>query len=386
MANEGRRIARRGSVAACLHRYRIATLGGMPDSAHSNTLSPLLDMLSRKAIPWAEQGGMQRVVIARRSYSELVLPADVHVSQKKLVSSRKGVRGTRMYGNISVAKAQWTEDDQEEVRVSSLICVLAGQADFQIGDYILHCPEGTFIFVPPGLPHPRGGRSHLEGANRSAGSCDLLWFSPRGRRVQVWTCYSRGSKHTISKGHESVFPLDDRLVQYMDSMEEEADGTLADYDKMFQSALRMLLVATHRVLKSGRYLPLGSEEDGKLSRKKDYDPIVQAQDYIRAHLGAVLTIDRVSTAVHMSRAQFTRRFLAQTGCTFTEFINQCRLEQAKKFLRDTDWAVSQISEFVGFRSTAYFHTLFRRHFNASPLEFRRTNQTVESATGSPLSE
>lgn len=353
-----------------------------PDSP----LSPLVDLLCRKAIPWAEQGGMQRVVIARRSHKELVLPAEVHVSQKKLVGSRKSVRGVRMYGNTSVAKAQWEEDDQEEVRVSSLICVLAGQADFQVGDYILHCPEGTFIFVPPGLPHPRGERSHLEGENRLTGSCDLLWFAPRGRRVQCWTCYSRGAKHIIAKGHESVFPLDDRLVQYMDSMEEEADGCLDNYDKMFQSALRMLLVATHRVLKSGRYLPLGSEEDSKLSRKKDYDPIVQAQDYIKAHLGAVLTIERVSNAVHMSRAQFTRRFLAQTGSTFTEFINQCRLEQAQVFLRDTDWAVSQISQFVGFRSTAYFHTIFRRRFGLSPLEYRRNTQIAQTALKAALPE
>jgi AraC-like DNA-binding protein len=351
----------------------LATIHNMPKSPPPSSRVPLVDIVSRKAVPWAEKNGMQRLVIARASSAELVLPDGVHISPKKLVSGRKSVRGQRIYGGSSITTARWTLDDQETVRVCSLVCVVAGQADYQIGDYILHCPEGTFIFVPPGLPHPKGARSHLEGGNRAAGSCDLLWFSPRGRRIQCWMCYSRGAKHKISNGQDNVFLLDDRMVQFLDCMEEEAAALKPDYEKMLQGALVLFLVAAQRELKAGHFLQLlqqGVEEYDKPSRQQNYDPIVRAQDFIQANLAASLTIDKVAGAIHMSRAQFTRRFHAQTGYTFTEFIIQSRLEQAKIFLRDTDWSVGQICEFVGFRSTAYFHTLFRRRFDTSPIDFR----------------
>lgn len=322
---------------------------------------------------------MQRVVVARKSWREVVLPPEVRLSHKRLVSRRTGAHGPRLFGNASGAMSRWEQDDQETTRASIMVLVVAGQADFQIGNYVLHCPEGTFIFIPPGVPHPVGRRSHLEGENRECGSCDLLWFGPQGRRVQCWLCYSRGHEHSISNGLESVFPLNDRLIHFVEFMQEEAVAREAGYEELFEGSLRLFLKAILRELKTGRFLQVGaSSHADQPVVSETYDPIVRAQEYIAANLAGSLTIDKVAGMVHMSRAQFTRRFVAETGQTFNDFVITSRLEQAKVFLRETDSSVEQIANFIGFRSASYFHSLFRRRFVVSPVEYRRQNQVRET--------
>jgi AraC-like DNA-binding protein len=303
----------------------------------------------------------------------LALPPEVHVSHKKLVSRQTGAHGPRLYGNASAPTVQWRKDDQEATRVPILVCVINGHADFQIGNYVLHCPEGTFIFIPPGIPHPGGVRSHLEAENRENGSCDLLWITPHGRRIQCWMCSSRGEEHKIANGHENLIPLNDQLGNFLEFMQEEAVACQPDYEKLFGSALTLMLQALLRDVKAQRFLQLGVNAHETPTTNENYDPIERAHEYIKSHLAANLTIDKVSYVVHMSRAQFTRRFHQQTGQTFTQYVSGLRVEQASVFLRETDWSVAQISEFVGFRSVPYFHALFRRTTGHTPIEYRRTH-------------
>jgi AraC-like DNA-binding protein len=348
------------------------TLRRMPKASPTSPSSTLLlETIGRKAIPWVEQDGMQRIVVARKAWRELVLPPNVSVSHKKLVSSRTGVHGPRLYGNASGPTAQWDEDDQETKRFSLLVCVVGGQADFQIGNYILHCPEGTFLFIPPGVPHPGGGRSHLDAENRETGRCDLLWLSPQGSHLQCWMCSSHGEQHEVSKRYENVFPLNDQLIHFLNYMQEEALARHPDSEKLFEGSLRLFLLAVQREIKSGRFLHLDADVPEEAAPSVSHDPIVRAQEYIMAHLAGTLTIDKVAQAVHMSRAQFTRRFHQGTGQTFVEFVSARRVEQAQVFLRETDWSVKQISDFVGFRSVPHFHTLFRSLVGTTPREFRR---------------
>lgn len=365
---------------------RLATLCAMPKPSTKSGASPLtptvlLDALFRKAIPWADQNGMEHVVVARKAWREVVLPPEVRLSHKKLESRPTGTHGPRLAGSASATVTKWTKDDQEVRRVSMLACVVAGHTDFQIGNYVLHCPESTFIFIPAGVPHPTGWRSHLEGENRVSGSCDLLWFSPQGRHVQSWMCRSRGESHLLSRGHENIFPLNDQLVHFMNFMQEEALARHDGYERTFEGALRLFLFSMYREIKAGRFLQVGPASGDEPNDTLAYDPIDRAQEYVKSHLSANLTIDRVAYAVHMSRAQFTRRFHAQTGQTFIEYVNARRIEQAQTFLRETDWSVAAICGFVGFSSVPYFHALFRRLVGSPPLEFRRKCQLERPEDG-----
>jgi two-component system response regulator YesN len=72
----------------------------------------------------------------------------------------------------------------------------------------------------------------------------------------------------------------------------------------------------------------------------------------------------------MSRAPFTRSFLRETGATFNDFVTEQRLVEARRLLRDTDWSVEVVAEFVGL-SSSRLRMLFQHREKCTPTAFRR---------------
>ena len=57
-----------------------------------------------------------------------------------------------------------------------------------------------------------------------------------------------------------------------------------------------------------------------------------------------------------------------------KFLAQCRVESARKLLREQrDLSVTDIAFACGFQTTQYFATVFRQHTGCNPSEFRNSN-------------
>lgn len=333
--------------------------------------NPILDLITRKLLPRIEEMGMGCCAIARPSADELVVPSGMEVTRKKMSSERIAVKGDRPYGNSTVTTARWLEEHQETTRSPSLTCVVSGKTDLRLGDYILHCGEGYFVFIPAGIPHPDGQAPHLEGENRINGSCDLLSICLRGEKVQCWVCHSRGSEHIGPAPGENIYIVDEQPAQILSMLIEEVQHNDVRHRKIYESLLRTLLLMLQREMKEGRILHLQNELPEVEEPASPFDPIEHARDYVRTHLNYPLTLENMARLVFMSRAQFAKRFHEKTGETFVVFVNRCRMEQARAFLRETNLAVPLIAEIVGYKSASYFYRLFQRENGVSPMDYRR---------------
>jgi len=56
--------------------------------------------------------------------------------------------------------------------------------------------------------------------------------------------------------------------------------------------------------------------------------------------------------------------------TFTDFVNNYRINQAKIFLLK-DYSVTEVCFQVGFESLSYFNKLFKQHTGETPSEFKK---------------
>jgi len=92
--------------------------------------------------------------------------------------------------------------------------------------------------------------------------------------------------------------------------------------------------------------------------------------YIHANYNEDPDVNVVAANVHLSAPAFCRYFKKQTRMTFTEFVNQYRISQAKTlFVQGKN--VSETCFEVGFESLSYFNKLFKKIAGMNPSDFRK---------------
>ena len=47
------------------------------------------------------------------------------------------------------------------------------------------------------------------------------------------------------------------------------------------------------------------------------------------------------------------------------------MENAKRFLDDTQYTVSQIAEMVGYKDVKHFSSVFQKYYQVSPAQYRK---------------
>ncbi|HXB31601.1 MAG TPA: AraC family transcriptional regulator [Puia sp.] len=93
-------------------------------------------------------------------------------------------------------------------------------------------------------------------------------------------------------------------------------------------------------------------------------------EYIGVHYDRKPDVNLVASKVHLTTPAFCRYFKRQTNMTFTDFVNQYRIERAKNLLMQ-DQNVTETCYAVGFESLSYFNKLFNKIVGDNPSNFKR---------------
>lgn len=81
---------------------------------------------------------------------------------------------------------------------------------------------------------------------------------------------------------------------------------------------------------------------------------------IQANLARRLSLDECARACALSTWEFSRRFRAEHGVTFSGYVLRSRIERAKALLTAAPRPVSEVAFAVGFNDLSYFARVFRR--------------------------
>ncbi len=100
-------------------------------------------------------------------------------------------------------------------------------------------------------------------------------------------------------------------------------------------------------------------------------PLVRRSvDYIRLHYAEDLSIKKLSSALSVSPNYFSHQFKKEVGTAFRHYLNETRLEEARRLLLTTGLRNYEVANRVGFRDYQYFLKLFRASAGTSPSLFR----------------
>jgi AraC-like DNA-binding protein len=83
------------------------------------------------------------------------------------------------------------------------------------------------------------------------------------------------------------------------------------------------------------------------------------------------TVEKLAAAVALSRSGFAKRFRALVGDPPLEYLARWRMAKAAELLRDSELAMIDVAERVGYRSEASFNRAFKRLEGVTPGAFRR---------------
>ncbi len=102
-----------------------------------------------------------------------------------------------------------------------------------------------------------------------------------------------------------------------------------------------------------------------------------AMKYLAEHFQEEISRADVARVASLSSSHFSRLINKELGKSFTDLLNQLRVDRAAELLGQTDKGLLQIAMETGFSDQSYFTKVFRRHTRMTPRQYRRKHQEAE---------
>ena len=99
--------------------------------------------------------------------------------------------------------------------------------------------------------------------------------------------------------------------------------------------------------------------------------IAELQAWIGDHLDDHLGVDALAARAGMSPRTFARAFRRETGTTPAAFVEELRVETARRLLETTDLTVAAVAGRVGMKHPETLHRAFHRRLGTTPDRYRQ---------------
>jgi len=86
---------------------------------------------------------------------------------------------------------------------------------------------------------------------------------------------------------------------------------------------------------------------------------------------ADITIKDLIQRFHFNEDYYNRLLKDKTGMTYSEYVQDLRLEKAEKLLKTTSMTVEEIADLVGYHNKGYFYKIFVARFGMTPSKYRK---------------
>lgn len=195
----------------------------------------------------------------------------------------------------------------------------------------------------------------------------LINFKPKilmscdGKKLENIIClYSKGIPVIRLSVKQQAF-IEDLLFK----MHREANSKAFGFEEIILTYLVQMLIFSNRNVDEKPPIKYLESNPG-------YEKVSLIIQYINEHYMEHLNLLFISEYFYISPFYFCKVFKSCTGFTFIEYLNNMRIKEARKLLRETKFSVLTISEKVGFGSISHFNRVFRGISGFSPLLYRKT--------------
>ncbi len=240
-----------------------------------------------------------------------------------------------------------------------IVYVEAARGIRHIGDHISTYTGSDLALIGPNIPH--------------------LNFD-YGVKETAETVVVQMKEHFLG---EPFFALPE--IAAINDLLERAKNGLAFFGETKQQAgeqLKKLSSLSHfdqliSLLKVFQLLAVSDEVVGLQSRPIENASLLKEQQrlhkiyhFIETHYQQHIDVNEIARLSHLTTAAFCRYFKKNTHLTFTDFVNQYRINQSKKLLVQNE-SVSNACYESGFENLSHFNKTFKKFTGENPGAFRK---------------
>lgn len=102
------------------------------------------------------------------------------------------------------------------------------------------------------------------------------------------------------------------------------------------------------------------------------EEIIKIKYYIANNLDKVIDIPTAAKYVNMSESYFSHIFKKDVGISFIDYVNNEKIEKAKKLISSSNYKIYEVSDKLGFQNATYFTMLFKKITGLSPSDYKKS--------------
>ena len=104
--------------------------------------------------------------------------------------------------------------------------------------------------------------------------------------------------------------------------------------------------------------------------------IIQSKLFIDKHFSENINLDKIASKALVSKFHFIRLFKKYYGRTPNQYLQEIRIENAKKFLQNGK-NIDDVCSVIGFTSKTSFISLFKKKTGTTPLAYQNKKSNFE---------
>jgi AraC-like DNA-binding protein len=230
--------------------------------------------------------------------------------------------------------------------------VMRGRMEHHVGERRFRIDAGHVFVTAPQVAH--GGDDAVLHRNEH---CLVHVAFPRGRLPGVPAAEGRAIAAAFARLAPAVFPASREVPDLIERILVEHRSPDQPFARTrVRGALHELLAVVLRASRRSR-------------NESASAPIRSALVWLDGHLGEEVAFDALARRCGLSPTHFRRRFTTEVGEAPSEHLARRRVERAKQLLAEGA-AVTDVAFRLGFPSSQYFATVFRRFAGLTPKEYR----------------
>lgn len=256
-------------------------------------------------------------------------------------------------GPEGIAKAYAeTRDGMEQMDVFSLPMKIASQEDLLNSMYTQEDSENPELLLSM--------LSNLV----ADGNCGQVWpvfsasLSAMGpsRKKSSFQCLKSYALLIVNQMAENLFKSDAHALLIRYEVAEQISGLnnlkeLQDFVQLFSSQL-------HQLLNEKDAVPSGLANEVK--------------EYIDEHYSdSMMTVYSLADIFHISQSYLLRVFKKDMKMGVLEYISHCRVNEAKRLLKESSATINEIAEKVGYTNSLALIRAFKKYENLTPTAYRK---------------